>query len=66
MICVIWLFSKYELFTSAIPRVVADKPFEGFETGIYQKLCDECNGSYSDLTLVPNGYNIFGFDEVVD
>ena len=54
----------YGWFKSAVPVVVADKPFEGFETGIYQKFRDENAGNYSDLTLLPNENNVFGFDEV--
>jgi len=54
----------YGWFETAMPAVVADKPFEGFDTGIYHKLRDENDGSSTDLTLLPNEYNIFGFDEV--
>ena len=54
----------YGWFDTAVPVVVADKPFEGFNTGIYERLSEEYGGNYSDLTLLPNEYNVFGFDEV--
>ena len=54
----------YGWFDTAVPVIIADKPFEGFKTGIYERLAEEYGGNYSDLTLLPNEYNIFGFDEV--
>jgi len=56
----------YRPFESAIPIVIADKPFEGSETGIYKRLHDE-HGEYSmDISFLPMEYNIFGFSEVLN
>ncbi|MCL2388122.1 MAG: hypothetical protein FWC89_11345 [Defluviitaleaceae bacterium] len=53
----------FSLFDSAVPVVVADFPYEGHETGIYEKLHHEYDGSSMNLSLC-SGYNVFGFDEV--
>ena len=55
---------KFGWFESAVPVVVADKLFEGRETGIYKKLNDEYNGNTMDWSFLPNEINIFGFNEV--
>ena len=51
-------------FKSAIPAIVADEPFEGSETGIYDSLTDKYNGNTTDWSFLPNELNVFGFSEV--
>jgi hypothetical protein len=52
-------------FESAIPVVVADKPFEGSETGIYEKIHDGSGGNSTSLSLLRNQQRVFGFSEVL-
>ena len=54
----------FNFFESAIPAVIADKPFEGDETGIYNKLEDEYNGNTTTWSFLTNTINVFGFSEV--
>jgi len=54
-------------FDTAIPIVVAYEPFEGRETGIYDKLEEEYNGNTTDWTIPPFRSNMVGiFHEAVD
>jgi len=55
----------YGWFDTAVPAVMADKLFEGQETGIYEKLNAEHNGNTSDWSFLRNQINVFGFDEVL-
>ena len=41
----------YGLFDYATPVVVADKPFEGNEDGIYKVFLDDCETSCADMKL---------------
>ena len=55
----------FGFFESAVPVIVADKPFEGKETGIYQRLHDENGENSMDLSFLSNEHNVFGFSEVI-
>jgi hypothetical protein len=65
-----WIFlvdlgePQFGWFETAVPAVVADKLFEGRETGLYQKLNEEYNGNTMDWSFLPNEINVFGFSEV--
>jgi hypothetical protein len=50
-------------FITAIPVVIADIPYEGDETGIYDKIDNEYGGDTMDITGFMNKYHIFGFSE---
>jgi len=66
-----WVFlvdlkgSPFGWFESAIPAIVADEPFEGDETGIYDKLENEYNGNTTTWSFLPYEINVFGFTEVL-
>ena len=56
---------KYGWFDTAVPAVMADDVFEGYETGLYDRLNDEYNGNTMDLTYLRDLINVFGFTEVL-
>ncbi|MCL2199459.1 MAG: hypothetical protein FWB80_11090 [Defluviitaleaceae bacterium] len=55
---------KFSLYQTAIPLVIADAPFEGDETGMYDKLSDEYDGDIMHLTHLMGRFHVFGFSEV--
>jgi len=57
--------SPFERFETAVPAVVADKLFEGSETGIYKELNERYNNNTTDMTFLNNLINVFGFTEVM-
>jgi hypothetical protein len=65
-----WIFlvdlegPQFGWFDTAIPAVVADKLFEGRETGVYKRLNEEYNGNTMDWSFLPDEINVFGFSEV--
>lgn len=50
---------------TAIPMVITDSPWEGWEDGIYEKLKEKYEGIYH-LSCLSNEENIFGFVEVAN
>ncbi|MCL2225939.1 MAG: hypothetical protein FWB96_13305 [Defluviitaleaceae bacterium] len=54
-----------ERFYTAIPVVIADIPFEGVETGLYDKIYDEYDGDVMSIAYLMNKYHVFGFSEGV-
>ena len=52
------------MFESAVPAVVADSAFDGFETGIYHELREKHQRAVN-FSLLKNEWNVFGFNEVV-
>ena len=65
-----WVFSVDADFSlgvptkTAIPKIIADEPWEGRETGIYQDLDDEYNGKTTYRSYLLNELHSFGFSEV--
>ncbi|MCL2169941.1 MAG: hypothetical protein FWB74_07945 [Defluviitaleaceae bacterium] len=66
-----WIFlvdlegELYSPFASAIPVVVADSPWDGYETGIYHEFRDNLDyNSYMHFSLLKDEWNVFGFSEV--
>ena len=57
---------KYGRFETAIPTVVADKHFDGSETGIYDRLHSEYGENSMNLSLLSLENSVFGFCEVVN
>ena len=55
----------FRWFETAVPAVIADKQFEGKETGIYDRLKKEHEGNTSVWSFLPNELNVFGFNEVL-
>ena len=55
----------YGWFDTAIPAIIADKPFEGKETGIYDKLEADYEGNTSVWSFLNDELNVFGFNEVL-
>ena len=52
-------------FESAVVAVVADKPWEGYDTGIYHEL-DEGHERSMHKSFLKNEWNVFGFNEVTN
>jgi hypothetical protein len=48
---------------TGVPKVIADIPWEGRETGMYRKLDDEY-GRTMYMSFLSNEINVFGFSEV--
>ena len=51
-------------FKSAVPAVIADEPFAGSETGIYDELDEKYKGNTTAWSFLSNELNVFGFNEV--
>ncbi|MCL2170583.1 MAG: hypothetical protein FWB71_00405 [Defluviitaleaceae bacterium] len=65
-----WVFlvepdeTEYGFFYTAQPAVIADSPFEGEETGIYDDLKEKYGSRTYDWTVRPVEGRVSGFFEV--
>jgi len=64
-----WIFAiegDFEIgipLKTAVPMVIADSPWEGWEDGIYEKLRDKYERTLH-LSFLSNELNVFGVSEV--
>ena len=50
-------------FVSAVPAIVSDEMYGGYDTGIYHEL-EENHARTLNFSLLKNEWNVFGFNEI--